>query len=155
HDEIHRLAVTLNGMLDRLEAARTRQRAFVSDAAHELRSPLASIRTQLEVAQRLGPAADWTELVPDLLAETEPVCRLVDDLLLLARADESEQGLRVEPVELVGVLHEVADRYREARVPVSVSSPTRDRPAVWVEADPDGIRRILTNLVDNAVRHAG
>jgi len=155
HDEIHRLAVTLNGMLDRLEAARTRQRAFVADAAHELRSPLASIRTQLEVAQRLGPAADWAELVPDLLAETERLSRLVDDLLLLARADESEQGLRVQPVELVGVLHEVAERYREARVPVSVRSPTPDRPEVWVEADPDGIRRILTNLVDNAVRHAG
>ena len=63
-DEIHRLAVTLNGMLDRLESARARQRAFVADAAHELRSPLANMRTQLEVAQRLGDRTDWPASPP-------------------------------------------------------------------------------------------
>ena len=65
-DEIQRLAVTLNAMLDRIDSATKRQRTFVGDAAHELRSPLASLRVQLEVAQRLGPAADWHELVDDV-----------------------------------------------------------------------------------------
>ena len=88
-DEIHRLAVTLNGMLDRLDAARARQRAFVADAAHELRSPLASMRTQLEVAQRLADGTDWPALAADLLTDVERLSRLVDDLLLLARADDA------------------------------------------------------------------
>src|SRR6266545_2046978 len=83
-DEIHRLAVTLNDMLDRLAAVRARQRAFVADAAHELRSPLANMRTELEVAQRLGEPAPTA----DLLADLKRLSRLVDDLLLLARADE-------------------------------------------------------------------
>ena len=70
HDEIQRLAVTLNGMLDRLEAGRARQREFVGDAAHEMRSPLANMRRQLEVAQRLGERTDWPSVADDLLADT-------------------------------------------------------------------------------------
>ncbi|MGZ4480433.1 MAG: histidine kinase dimerization/phospho-acceptor domain-containing protein, partial [Nocardioidaceae bacterium] len=83
-DEIHALAVTLNSMLDRLAGSRARQRAFVADAAHELRSPLASMQTQLDVARRLGeqdPGGD------DLRAEVERMTALVDDLLVLARLD--------------------------------------------------------------------
>src|SRR3954452_10048986 len=82
-DEIQRLAVTLNGMLDRLATARARQRAFVADAAHELRSPLTNMRTELEGAHRPGdqPGAET------LLADVERLSRLVDDLLLLAQAD--------------------------------------------------------------------
>ncbi|WDZ88073.1 ATP-binding protein [Micromonospora cathayae] len=89
HDEIHRLAVTLNDMLDRLEASRARQRAFVADAAHELRSPLTNMRTELEVAGRLGDRTDWPAVARDLLTDTERLSRLVDDLLLLARLDEA------------------------------------------------------------------
>src|SRR4029453_7818821 len=88
-DEIHRLAVTLNDMLHRLEAARARQRAFVADAAHELRSPLTNMRTELEVAQRLPATTDWPALSADLLTDVERLGRLVDDLLLLARADDA------------------------------------------------------------------
>ncbi|HEU4426046.1 MAG TPA: histidine kinase dimerization/phospho-acceptor domain-containing protein, partial [Pilimelia sp.] len=103
-DEIHRLAVTLNGMLDRLEAARARQRSFVADAAHELRSPLTNMRAQLEVGRRLGERTDWPAVADDLLADTERLSRLVDDLLLLARADDpaATQAARsaAEPVEL-------------------------------------------------------
>ncbi|MET8462525.1 histidine kinase dimerization/phospho-acceptor domain-containing protein, partial [Micromonospora zamorensis] len=107
-DEIHRLAVTLNGMLDRLESARIRQRAFVSDAAHELRSPLTNIRTELEVAQRLADRTDWTAVTTNLLTDTERLSRLVDDLLLLARLDEAPPTRGVGPVELGALLAEVA-----------------------------------------------
>ncbi|WP_435870616.1 histidine kinase dimerization/phospho-acceptor domain-containing protein [Micromonospora musae] len=92
HDEVHRLAVTLNGMLDRLESARRRQRAFLADAAHELRSPVTNIRTELEVARRLGERTDWAAVTDNLLADTERLGRLVNDLLLLARLDESGAG---------------------------------------------------------------
>ncbi|XBP96682.1 HAMP domain-containing sensor histidine kinase [Micromonospora sp. CCTCC AA 2012012] len=152
-DEIHRLAVTLNDMLDRLAATRERQRAFLADAAHELRSPLTNMRTELEVARRLADRTDWPAVADDLLADAERLGRLVDDLLLLARLDEEPvagPGTRVVgPVELGGLLREVADRCPSP--PVRVVSPEGPR---WTEGDPDELRRVLTNLVDNAVRHA-
>lgn len=148
-DEIHRLAVTLNDMLDRLEAGRARQREFVADAAHELRSPLANMRTQLEVARHLGPAADWPAVGEDLLTDTNRLARLVDDLLVLARADASPQPAREEPVELVALAGDVASR-TNGGVPVTV---TGDAP-VWTVGNPDELRRVVGNLVDNAVRYA-
>ncbi|MEU8043892.1 HAMP domain-containing sensor histidine kinase [Micromonospora echinofusca] len=148
-DEIHRLAVTLNGMLGRLESARDRQRAFVADAAHELRSPLANIRTELEVARRLADRTDWTAVSANLLADTERLGRLVDDLLLLARLDEQPPARATGPVELGALLAAVAARYPSP--PVRLDAPAAP---LWTEGDPDELRRILTNLVDNAVRHA-
>jgi signal transduction histidine kinase len=149
-DEVHRLAVTLNDMLARLETSRRTQRAFVADAAHELRSPLASMRTQLEVAQRLGPQ-DWATTVADLLIDTGRLSRLVDDLLLLARADDAGRAEhRRQPVELSGLVTDLLARYADARV-VPVLQPG---PEVWTSGDPDGLRRIVANLLDNAVRHA-
>ncbi|RKN35733.1 HAMP domain-containing sensor histidine kinase [Micromonospora musae] len=179
HDEVHRLAVTLNGMLDRLESARRRQRAFLSDAAHELRSPVTNIRTELEVARRLGERTDWAAVTDNLLADTERLGRLVNDLLLLARLDESggpdapggvtgadrstggAAGARrstgggpdgpdgVGPVELGELLATVAARYPSP--PVRVLPP--DEP-LWTVGHADELHRILTNLVENAVRHA-
>lgn len=146
-DEIHRLAVTLNGMLDRLEAGRSRQREFVADAAHELRSPLANMRTQLEVARHLGPAADWPSVGEDLLADTERLARLVDDLLLLARVDAALAPPRPQQVELGSLAGEVTARFG----PV-VRLVADD--LVWTVGDPDELRRVVGNLVDNAVRHA-
>ena len=152
-DEIHRLAVTLNDMLARLESARDRQRAFVADAAHELRSPLTNIRTELEVARRLGERTDWPAVADDLLADSERLGRLVDDLLLLARLDEEPtQGSSrraVGPVELGELLRAVADRYPSP--PVRLRLPAGP---VWTEGDPEELRRVLTNLVENALRHA-
>ncbi|MFI2650241.1 sensor histidine kinase [Micromonospora fulviviridis] len=153
-DEIHRLAVTLNDMLDRLAASRDRQRAFVADAAHELRSPVTNMRTELEVARRLGDP-DWPAVAENLLADTERLSRLVDDLLLLARLDE--QAARpdrpaphaVGPVELGELLRGVAARYP--------SPPLRYEPPpgpLWTEGDPGELRRVLVNLVENALRHA-
>ncbi|MGI5522525.1 sensor histidine kinase [Micromonospora sp. CA-259024] len=148
-DEIHRLAVTLNGMLDRLESARLRQRAFVSDAAHELRSPLTNIRTELEVAQRLADRTDWTAVTANLLADTDRLSRLVDDLLLLARLDETPPARGTGPVELGALLAEVAARYPSP--PVRLALPLGP---LWTTGNVDELRRVLANLVDNAVRHA-
>jgi signal transduction histidine kinase len=150
-DEIHRLAVTLNAMLDRIDAATKRQRTFVGDAAHELRSPLASLRVQLEVAQRLGPEEDLPTLVDEVLVDVERLDRLVDDLLALARQDEAGGAVRRrEPVDMDDLVRTVAAGYLHARVPVAV---TQSSPAI-VDGDPDGLRRVVINLVDNAVRHA-
>jgi signal transduction histidine kinase len=151
-DELHRLAVTLNDMLGRLEGARVRQREFVADAAHELRSPLASIRTQLEVAQQLGDKTDWSAVADDLLLDTQRMSRLVNDLLLLARTSDvgaPERAGEGEPVELGELICQVARRFPAP--PVSVVRP--DQP-LWTTGDPDALHRITSNLVDNAVRHA-
>jgi signal transduction histidine kinase len=148
-DEIRALALTLNDMLDRLAASRGRQRAFVADAAHELRSPLTSMRTQLEVAQHLGEGG---ELATDLLADVARLSTLVEDLLLLARAgsDSSHPSVR-EPIDVSALLVATAERYAGARVPVSVANGS----TVFANANPEELRRVLANLVDNAVRHAG
>ncbi len=142
-DEIAALARTLNRMLERLAQASSRQRAFVADAAHELRSPLASLRTQIEVQQATGDRD-----TSDLLAEVARMGRLVDDLLLLARLDEAAPARR-RVVDLAELAREVAARYADARVPVRVGTA-----AASVTADPDALGRALANLLDNAVRYA-
>jgi signal transduction histidine kinase len=149
HDEINRLAVTLNRMLGRLDGARRRQRAFVADAAHELRSPLANMRTQLEVAQRIGDPAEWPAVADDLLADVHRMSRLVDDLLLLAKADDPGAAAPrpTGPVELAGLLKAVGGRYPT----VSVSAV--DAP-LWTVGDEGELERVVANLLDNAVRHA-
>jgi signal transduction histidine kinase len=148
-DEVRRLAETLNGMLDRLEAASTAQRAFVADAAHELRSPLTAIRTQLEVARRHPDAEGWEQTAEGVLADTDRLARLVDDLLLLARSGDAspQRERRARRIDLSDVATDVASG--PWRVPVDVETG-----AAYVVADPDAVTRILTNLVDNAARHA-
>jgi len=131
--------------------ATTRQRTFVGDAAHELKSPLASLRVQLEVALRLGPTTDWQEVVGEVLVDVDRLDSLVADLLMLARIDESGGALRTrEPVELSTLVEDVVATYDSARVPVSYEPEA----AATVEGDVDGLRRVVVNLVDNAQRFA-
>jgi len=147
-DEVHALAVTLNSMLDRLSASRARQRAFVADAAHELRSPLSSMQTQLEVAERLG---EDTETIRDLHAEVSRMSALVEDLLVLARLDqEASPAKPPTPVAVRDLLLDVVRRQAGARVDVTTGA----LPEGVVLGDRDALRRVFGNLVDNAVRHA-
>jgi signal transduction histidine kinase len=147
-DEIRALALTLNDMLDRLAAARGRQRAFVADAAHELRSPLTSMRTQLEVAQHLGEGG---ELPRDLLPDVTRLSTLVEDLLLLARAGtDSNRPMVRESTDVRALLVTASRRYADARVPVSIA----DGPAVYANVNSEELRRVVANLADNAVHHA-
>lgn len=146
-DEVHSLATTLNDMLARLEEAEQRQRALVSDAAHELRSPLASIRLQLEVALGHPRGQDWRETAEGVLEDTMRLSRLAEDLLALARLDErGGVPARREPVALDEVVRRTVERYAEARL--TACDP------VTVRGDALDLGRVLTNLVDNAVRHA-
>jgi signal transduction histidine kinase len=148
-DEVRRLALTLNDMLERLERSSARQRSFVADAAHELRSPLTAIRTQLEVARAHPQQADWPQVSTDALADVERLSRLVDDLLVLARL---EDGAVRPPVEAVDLAH-VADKI-VARIVADVSLRREGDDEVIVHADVDAVQRVVANLVDNAVRYA-
>ena len=181
-DEVHSLAVTLNDMLSRLEAAQQRQRQFVSDTAHELRSPIASIRAQLEVALDHPRSQEWEQTARDVLADTMRLSRLAEDLLALARLEERggrargadpggpESGAGDQPhdldgpgsvtggpgpdaggpVDLAALATGTAGRYGQARVPVSASAPE----PCPVAGDGEALRRMLVNLIDNAVRYA-
>lgn len=151
-DEVHALATTLNDMLGRLEEAEARQRALVSDAAHELRSPLASIRLQLEVALSHPEGQDWTETAEGVLEDTLRLSRLAEDLLALARLDEGRLSRR-EPVDLGVLARRTAERY-DLGLDLDLGSDVAPGPAPVVLGDELDLRRVLTNLVDNALRHA-
>ena len=154
-DEVRRLAETLNGMLDRLEAGGARQRAFVADAAHELRSPLAALRTVLEVAL-VHPDPEGPEhALRTAHEEVLRMGRLVDDLLLLARLDAGVPR-RLSPVDLAQVVrHLVGTTARTGTAPTGPAAEiVLDLAPAHVLADPDGLSRVVRNLVDNAVRHA-
>jgi signal transduction histidine kinase len=152
-DEVRSLAVTLNDMLARLADAQQRQRDLVSDTAHELRSPIASIRAQLEVALDHPDGLDWPETARDVHADTLRLARLTEDLLLLARLDG--QPLHRRPTDLSALCGSVAARYTAARVPVRADAVVANTGASCVVGgDPDALSRLLVNLLDNAVRHA-
>jgi signal transduction histidine kinase len=146
-DELRRLAETLNDMLDRLAGASARQRVFVSDAAHELRSPLTSIKTQLEVTRAHPHTAAWEDTADDVMSEVDRLSRLVDDLLMLARRDEPGSSQRRHgPVDLGEVADAVGLRYPGIVARSGASG-------VIVEGDADELTRVVDNLVANALRH--
>jgi signal transduction histidine kinase len=149
-DEISALAVTMNEMLARLEAGHQAQQRFLSDASHELRSPLATIISGLEVAEAHPELLDAELAVDTLLPEAHRMRVLIEDLLLLARADEQSLVMRKEEVALDELAEVEAARVRrEAGCTVHADiSPTR------ITGDPAGMSRMIRNLVNNAVRHA-
>lgn len=142
-DELGSLARTLNSMLDRLDAGAARQRTFVADAAHELRSPLATLRASIEVARLHPDSYDTAELAGDLEAEVLRMQALVDDLLLLARVG-SAPSARTD-VDLAKVVHDVVPT---TAVSLVVQGSGR------AFAGETSVGRVVRNLVDNAVRHA-
>jgi signal transduction histidine kinase len=151
-DEVARLAQTMNAMLDRLEEASSRQQRFVADASHELRSPVAAIRTELEVAQRTATAADWPAIADRLLAEEARLEAVISDLLLLASLDEGAQAPDAVAVDIAVEAREEARQRRPDRADVTIEV---DAPgAAVVQGSRMQLRRAMANLLDNAGRHA-
>lgn len=149
HDELARLASTLNDLLTRLDRSVSRQRDFVADAAHELRSPIASIVAQLEVARHTGSPIG-TEQAGGLLQEARRLAGLGDDLLTLARLDAHPVPAARE-VDLEDIVGNEVDLVRP-RATVAVSIAQLD--AARVTGDPQLLSRVTRNLLDNAIRYA-
>lgn len=149
-DEVHRLATTMNEMLARLEAADAKQRRFVADASHELRSPIASLRQSAEVARAHPGALPEGELAETTFEESVRMQRLVDQLLLLSRSDAGGPGIARDEVDLDDLVRTVAARTvsGEVRVDTSQVSPVR------VQGDEPALGQVVRNLLDNAARHA-
>ena len=150
HDEVHRLAVTMNDMLGRLEASQLRQRRFVSDASHELRTPLAVLRQTGEVSRAHPGAMPPDELAETVVAESERMQRLVEQLLVLARSDEGRLVTDRRDVDLDDLLLAEADRARGAGLAVDTAGVAAGR----VHGDAGALAQVVRNLVDNAMRHA-
>ncbi len=149
-DEVFRLAVTMNQMLDRLQSAQAAQRQFVSDASHELRSPLATLAATLEVAGADPSGESWHDLRQVMEEETGRMAVLVENLLLLAKVDD--QGIRLNraDVDLDDLLEEEAQRLRAA---TALQISTQIHP-VRVQGDVLRLGQAIRNVVDNASRHA-
>jgi heavy metal sensor kinase len=153
-DEVERLAETLNAMLARLEAGLERERGFVADAGHELRTPLALLRTELELALRHAETAEeLREAVQRSSGEVDRLAQLAEDLLLIARSDRGRLPLRLEILEASELLSSVARRFewraQEAGRPLTASDAAR----LQLQGDRLRLEQALGNLVDNALRH--
>jgi signal transduction histidine kinase len=147
-DEIHRLARTMNRMLARLQDSRDSRQQFVADASHELRSPLASIRQAAEVTRDHPGALPEGELAEAVLEETARMQRLVEQLLLLTRADGGV--LARQEVDLDDLALAEASRAARPGLHVDTSGVGAGR----VRGEPTTLAQVVRNLVDNAARHA-
>ena len=153
-DEIHRLGETLNEMLARLELAIERERTFVDDASHELRTPLALLKTELELVQRYSvDPEDFKAAVDSARVEVDRLIELAEALLVVARSDEGDLALDVAPVDVAGLLGEMAERFRPGFVAAGRSIEVEADPELVVGADRLRIEQALTNLIENARRH--
>jgi heavy metal sensor kinase len=154
-DELGDLVDTFNSMLARLEAAFTSMSTFSANASHELRAPLALMRSEVEGALRRSRSTEeYKRVLESLKHEVEHLSRLSDQLLMLARADAGALVPAKEAIDVVDFLHESAARWEDLAkkqgTRVEVSAPSSGR----MEADPALLRRVIDNLIDNAVRHA-
>ncbi|OEJ36001.1 hypothetical protein BGK67_27680 [Streptomyces subrutilus] len=149
HDEVARLAQTMNTTLDRLESAGIRQRRFIADASHELRSPITVLRTQLEVALAVRDPELWPELIGGALQDIERLQQLCSDLLLLARIDAA-QPMAPGRLDLGAVVRDAVEARHGDRVPVRAELAG----GIAVRGSELWLARVVTNLLDNAQRFA-
>jgi signal transduction histidine kinase len=150
-DEIARMARTLNEMLDRLESSSRFQQEFVSNASHELRSPLTTLLATVERAASDQPNTDWPEVAEAIIREGRRLDVIVDGLFWLARHDENQLEVERVDVDLDDLLFEESQRVR------TISDLSTDTTAVQptrVLGDPAMLKRMVRNVVDNAVRYA-
>jgi heavy metal sensor kinase len=153
-DALQRLSETLNEMFARLEGAFQRVSQFTADAAHELRTPLALIRTTAEVALRSGQPNEYKEALPQIVEETARTTELVQNLLVLARADTGAYLQTSTPFQLDNIVHEVIESARKlaATREIALTAPTRF-PPFEIQGDSTAMRRLLLILLDNAIKY--
>ncbi|XUL91428.1 ATP-binding protein [Streptomyces galilaeus] len=149
-DEIALLASTMNGTLDQLQRAVGRLGTFTSDASHELRGPLTTLKTRLELALARPDQAEWSAVGREALRDTTSLEDIVADLLLLARLD-ARRPLKLQPLDVAALLRRtIAERYPQRPVVLVAHADFRTE----VLGSPTALSRLFTNLLDNALRHA-
>lgn len=154
HDELQRLAQTLNTMLDRLDDGMRRERRFVAEAGHELRTPLALLTTELDLA--LARPRSHQELLAAVRSASEEVSRLTglsEDLLAIANPEADDRGSQTAEVDLAALLARVAARFKHHATDNGRLLRVHADPATTVPGDATRLDRAISNLVDNAIRH--
>jgi signal transduction histidine kinase len=155
-DELQRLGETLNEMLERLEAGLERERGFVADAGHELRTPLALLRTELELALRqAGSVEEFRKAVRWASQETDRLSQLAEDLLLIASSDRGRLPLRVEDIQVDELFASVLSRFDWRAQEAGTRMRADKVPRLRVRGDRLRLEQALGNLVDNALRYGG
>lgn len=154
-DELERLSSTLNAMFERLDAAFGRITRFTADASHELRTPIAFMRTTAELAlRRQRPDEEYREALSQILTELERTSTLVEDLLLLARADSGSGGMHFQPLNLCETLRDACEQgnvlAESKRLEFCCRVPEGP---IEIQGDSQALRRVFLVLVDNAVKY--
>ena len=154
-DELRRLTETLNAMLARIEASFQKIRQFTADASHDLRTPVAVIRTTAEIAlRRPRPAEEYRDALSRILETSVETSGLLENLLTIARSDAGAAGLKMLPLDLSAQLHKAREQgaVLAADKALSITLRTPETP-VWVRADEIAIHRLMLILIDNAVKY--
>jgi heavy metal sensor kinase len=154
NDEVGRLARTFDAMLARLDAAFQRQRRFTADASHELRTPLTVMKGTIDVTlNRPREADDYRATLSQVNAEVDRMTRLTEDLLLLARADAGRPLAQPRDMDLAACLRQVTDDLRSLAAAKALALEVAAPDALPTHADPDQVRRMLSNLIENAIKY--
>jgi heavy metal sensor kinase len=154
NDEVSRLGVTLNAMLERLEEAFAHERRFVSDASHELRTPLAILKGELELALRdARTVPEYRASVSSAAEEADRLAQLAEDLLVIARSDQGGLPVRVAEVDVAALLSGVSQRFARRAAEHGVELAITGADDLDLVADPMRLEQALGNMIDNAMRH--
>jgi two-component system, OmpR family, heavy metal sensor histidine kinase CusS len=154
-DELQRLSQTLNGMLERLEAAFKKITQFTADASHELRTPVAVMRTRAELSLRKARSpGEYREVIAEVLAELEKTSSLIEQLMFLARADSGSEMLHFAPTNVTEVLREACHQGSALAEAKQIGFAERiNGDAMWIQGDASSLRRLFLILIDNAVKY--
>ena len=154
-DEVGRMVTVLNGLLERLERAIADLHRFTGDAAHELRTPVAVLRTGLEVAlSKSRSAIEYRQALVEALAATERMECLAEDLLTLARLEQTDQASSVATVDLSEVLHELAEAWAQVAERRGIRLQVAAAPELNVSGKSGDLYRLFNNLIENAIWHS-
>jgi heavy metal sensor kinase len=153
-DELERLSVALNHMIERLDTAFQYSRRFVADASHELRTPLTALRGELEsLAQEPKPAPEWRDRLGSALEEVERLAHIVEGLFAISRLDAGEAAAEWNPFDLTQLAASTADQMallaEDKKIGVSCNGPGN----VWVQGDRARMKQVVVNLLDNAIKY--
>jgi heavy metal sensor kinase len=154
-DELQRLSDTLNEMLGRIESAFLRITEFTADASHELRTPIALIHTEAELAlRRSRDESEYQEALRHILAEADRTAKLTEELLALARADSGREALNIRPTDLLPALHESASKWNQVASLHNLQFEQHlDAQRLPVMGDENALRRAIDILLDNAFKY--
>jgi heavy metal sensor kinase len=154
-DELQRLSETLNGMLERLESAFKKITQFTADASHELRTPVAVMRTRAELSLRKARSADeYRDVISEVLAELEKTSGLIEQLMFLARADSGAESPHFAATNVTDVLREACHQGSALAEAKQIAFQEQISPdSMWIQGDASSLRRLFLILIDNAVKY--